>query len=126
MKTIYLILLIVSNSFCWEINTHRAIDRIAIEKSKNLKTFISSSGISENDTYFNTETFDGYGKTYLDYAVNGEGDSGISQWTQIFSTKPSYQKMIEAGTILEDAMWQGASFSRSTSPLVECIELGRR
>ena len=114
MKKIILLILISMSLFGWEINTHRAIDRIAIEKSQNLKYFVSNSGIPTNKNHYKNEIFEGYDTTYLTYVINpniGEGEkSGVSKWKQTFGTKPSYQQMIEAGTILEDAMWQGASF----------------
>ena len=68
--------------------------------------------------------FEGYHKnyvedyTYLDYVENGELN-GISttKWTQKFPPgKPSYQKMIEAGSILEDAQW---SHSPHTLDLID-------
>jgi len=53
MKKIILItLLIVGKLSAWEINTHRAIDRIAIEKSENLKRFVGNAGIG-NANYCN-------------------------------------------------------------------------
>jgi hypothetical protein len=88
----------------WEINTHRAIDQKAIEKSDNLKSFIKNSQI-DNKTYEN-EKFEGYGDyTYFEYVRNGE-ENGVSadKWNQSFS-KYNYQDLIEAGTILEDAQW---------------------
>ena len=130
MRKIILVALLSVNLFGWEINTHRAIDRVAIESSKNLQSFIINSAIPRSNNYYKNEKFEGYGTTYLTYITDediGEGEkNGVSKWEQTFGAKSSYQQMIEAGTILEDAMWQGASFSRSTSPLVECIELGRR
>ena len=113
MKKIILLILTTINVFSWEINTHRAIERKAIEKSENLKTFVKNSGIPTNTYFYNNERFEGYHKnllgdyTYLDYVTNGE-ENGISdeRWTQEFPYgKPSYQKMIEAGSILEDAQW---------------------
>ena len=96
--------------FGWEINTHRAIDRIAIEKSQNLKYFVSNSGIPTNKNHYKNEIFEGYDTTYLTYVINptiGEGEkTGVSKWRQTFGAKSSYQQMIEAGTILEDALWQ--------------------
>jgi len=115
MKKILIIaIVLVANLNAWEINTHRAIDREAIEASSNLKTFVKNSGISTNSYVYNNEKFEGYGTyTYLDYIRNGEtGILGIlpgisnENWRQSFnSSRPSYQKMIEAGAILEDAQW---------------------
>jgi len=106
-KVILMLLSMIINAYGWEINTHRAIDRVAIESSKNLKTFVQKVGIQSNTTLYNNEQFEGYGITYLRYITNtedGEGN-GVAQWGQKFDSKPSYQKMIEAGTILEDAQW---------------------
>jgi len=114
-KIILLILATTINVFSWEINTHRAIERKAIEKSENLQTFVKNSGIQNID--YSGEKFEGYHKdyrgdyTYTDYVTNGELN-GVSdkRWKQIFPNgKPSYQKLIEAGSILEDAQWPHAS-----------------
>ena len=95
----------------WEINTHRAIERKAIEQSENLKTFVHNADIN-NANYLN-ERFEGYHKNYLgdysyiDYVLNGE-ENGISdnKWNQKFNSyNINYQALIEAGSILEDAQW---------------------
>jgi hypothetical protein len=105
VKKLILVMLIVVNLNAWEINTHRAIDRLAIEKSQNLKTFVKNSGIPTNTFHYDNEKFETYGSyTYLKYITDGE-KNGITKWDQTFDTKSSYQKMIEAGTILEDAQW---------------------
>ena len=114
-KVINLMLLITMTVSAWEINTHRAIDRKAIEASKNLKKFVKNSGISSNTSFYSNDRFEGYHEnylgggdyTYLGYVTKGE-KNGISdeKWQQKFPPgKPSYQKMIEAGAILEDAQW---------------------
>ena len=112
MKKIYLMVFILSvNIFGWEINTHRAIDRQAIKYSQNLETFVKNSGISKNSSYYNYEKFEGYGGyTYINYIVYGERN-GISQWNQSFDSGSSYQKMIEAGAILEDSVYAKAPLS---------------
>jgi len=107
MKKIFLIIIMVVNIYGWEINTHRAIDRKAIENSANLKSFIQSSNI-KNENYIK-EKFEGYGSnmTYINYVLNGE-ENGVSanKWNQYFSkTSADYQDLLEAGTILEDAQW---------------------
>jgi len=51
-KVIKLMLLATITASAWEINTHRAIDRLAIEKSENLKTFVKNVGIG-NANYCN-------------------------------------------------------------------------
>jgi len=102
-KVIILIFMITITASAWEINTHRAIDRIAIEKSQNLKLFVKNSGIPTNTFYYNNEKFETYGSyTYLKYITDGE-KNGITKWGQTFGVKSSYQQMLEAGTILEDA-----------------------
>jgi len=56
-KAIKLMLLATITISAWEINTHRAIDRLAIEKSEKLKTFVKNVGIQnvnyKNETYKN-------------------------------------------------------------------------
>jgi hypothetical protein len=109
-KVIKLMLLVTITASAWEINTHRAIDRLAIEKSENLKSFVKNSDIPINSYFYNNEQFEGYGMSYIQYIEDdkkGEGN-GVAQWGQKFDSKPSYQKMIEAGTILEDAQYPGA------------------
>jgi hypothetical protein len=108
-NVIKLILLVSINVSAWEINTHRAIERKAIEASENLKTFVENADIQ--NTNYSNERFEGYHKnnmgdyTYLDYVTNGEGN-GISYkgWQQTFGNS-YYQSLIEAGSILEDAQW---------------------
>ena len=61
---------------------------------------------------YRNQQFEGYGKTYIDYIMKGE-KNGISddRWKQTFAynlngaLRASYQDLIEAGTILEDAQW---------------------
>jgi len=97
----------------WEINTHRAIDRKAVENSTNLIKFIENSNIPLDNNYYNNEKFEGYGISYIQYIEDdkkGEGN-GVAQWGQTFGDKPSWQNMIEAGSILEDALWPNALFA---------------
>ena len=105
-KLILTMVMIATHLYGWEINTHRAIDRQALKASTNLAKFVENVGI-ENQNY-DDEGFDGYGMTYLKYIEDGE-ENGISNkhWKQLFIKvdMPSYQKMIEAGAILEDAQW---------------------
>jgi len=101
MKKFMIISIMITISFGWEINTHRAIDRKAIEKSVNLNSFIVNSDL-QNQTYIN-ERFEGYNDTYFHYITNGELN-GISKLRQEF-TEYDYQDLLEAGTILEDAQW---------------------
>jgi hypothetical protein len=107
MKTIIITLILISSLFSWEINTHRAIEKTAIEKSNNFTTFVKNSGI-KNKTYSN-ERFEGYGSnmTYKNYLINGE-ENGISdnKWKQEFPRNMYAKELIEAGSILEDAQWK--------------------
>jgi hypothetical protein len=116
MKYIITLMLIVVYSYSWEINTHRAIDREAIKKSSNLQSFIDNSNINLQN--YPNEKFEGYTKifsenyTYLDYVTNGE-TIGISNenWKQIFSNSKA-KSLIEAGAILEDALWPNSLIGR--------------
>ncbi|WP_373034175.1 hypothetical protein, partial [Sulfurovum sp.] len=49
-------------------------------------------------TYFSYITSVAYGEKY-----------GVSKWNQSFSSQHNYQDLIEAGTILEDALWAGVN-----------------
>jgi len=51
-KVIKLMLLATITASAWEINTHRAIDKLAIEKSANLKRFVDNAGMG-NENYCN-------------------------------------------------------------------------
>jgi len=123
MKTKHMITLsmaLLSTSFlsAWEINTHRAIDRCAITKecgrdgAKNLAWF-GDTMIAYREEYA-YEDYEGYiaenwyGKdlytyNYFYYASNGPG---FNKWRQTFSDY-KYINLIEAGTILEDSVWNG-------------------
>ena len=115
MKKLILIIVSIINLFGWEINTHRAIERQASMYSDNFKVFLSSSDLKEA-TYWN-EKFEGYYKqynreyTYFSYIKSGE-ENGISNddWDQNF-TSHNAKDLIEAGSILEDALWPDNSFS---------------
>ena len=123
MNKLIILILVTINIFAWEINTHRAIDKMAIQKSQNLTNFLNSSGLKNYIFKKDAIVYDGYSATYIEYIVNkdkGEGEkSGVSKWSQTFTYNQKYtytkkatvSDLIEAGTILEDAMWQGASFA---------------
>ncbi|WP_428739774.1 hypothetical protein [Sulfurimonas sp.] len=105
MKKLLIIILISINLFAWEINTHRAIDKEAIDKASNLGAFIDNTGVG-SENYIN-EVFEGYNRTYIDYVLNGE-ENGISNdaLNQNFNqANADYKSLLEAGTILEDAQW---------------------
>ena len=98
-------ILISINLFAWEVNTHRAIDKEALKKVDNLEAFKSATGI-DSENYINEE-FEDYGKTYIDYVLNGE-ENGISNdaLNQTFNqANANYKSLLEAGSILEDAQW---------------------
>ena len=59
---------------------------------------------------FIEEEFVPYGVTYKYYITKGE-KGGISDWNQSFTGDNNIQDIIEAGTILEDAVWAGGLFS---------------
>jgi len=137
IKTISLSLLVCSSlSFGWEINTHRAIDRCAIAKpikcailngiggeynecdrlntSQNLHWFAENLGLKNED--YKDETLEGYTTDsylspkaigYFDYIIKGE-EYGVSKWHQSFNDH-KYTDLIEAGTILEDALWENVN-----------------
>ncbi|WP_428743722.1 cadherin domain-containing protein [Sulfurimonas sp.] len=103
MRKIFLILLVSINLFAWEINTHRAIDKKALENVQNLEAFTSSVELFDN---YGSEIFEGYyGMTYFKYISDGESN-GISakELKQIFDNA-NYKSLLEAGSILEDAQW---------------------
>ena len=111
-KVVLIMVLVTAFIYSWEINTHRAIDRKAIEWSLisgNLKTFIKNSGI-DNKYKFINENFLTYRMSYYDYITEGE-KGGISDWNQSFTGDNNIQDIIEAGTILEDAQWAGGVFA---------------
>ncbi|WP_428739124.1 hypothetical protein [Sulfurimonas sp.] len=118
MKKIFVILLISINLFAWEVNTHRAIDRTALEKVDNLNAFISATGVgSENYIY---EEFEDYDTTYFLYVMQGE-KNGLSELNQTFSST-DYKSLLEAGTILEDAQWTHSDLLKYTpNPLFDFI-----
>jgi len=105
------ILASVSLLNAWEVNTHRAIDKTALnnlkkEEKNNLEIFVKNIKI-ENINY-QSEKFEGYKNyTYFDYISDGE-EGGISNWNQTFSKNFDYQDLIEAGTVLEDAVYHDA------------------
>ena len=116
MKHLIIVLILVVQLIAWETTTHRAIDKTAIESKSvvNLKKFVESVNIKNED--YSKEVFEGYtnkktGKPikYLEYFQEDFSDDAMADWNQTFSSKvPSYQNLIEAGTMLEDAVWPGA------------------
>ena len=121
MRYLFSFLIFFSSLCAWEVNTHRAIDRCALssqcgeQRSLNLYQFAYDAGIVQDN--YQTEIFEGYSTengapaSYFSYIVkNGTtGESyGVSKWTQSFKSY-GYQDLIEAGTILEDALNPGVN-----------------
>ncbi len=82
MRKIFLILLVSINLFAWEVNTHRAIDKTALENVDNLNAFIFATGIDSE--IYRDEIFEDYDMTYFKYIKDGEGN-GLSELGQIFN-----------------------------------------
>jgi len=105
-----LILLNISHLYGFEVNTHQALTRCALTQYcgtdgvKNLKQFINHSQISTAITEYQDQKFEGYGNiSYEDYA---NGGMGFQNWN--ISITPNYLGMIEAGVVLEDAVYPNA------------------
>ena len=105
-KVILSIVMSFVHIYAWEVNTHRAIDKTAIEeiKPKNLLKFIDSSGIKNKN--YKHERFEGYGVTYFEYFDDDFSSDAMAELNQTFSKKYDYQDLLEAGCMLEDAQWQ--------------------
>ena len=104
-KIILTIMTISVFGYGWEVNTHRAIDKSAMEDSSaiNLKKFINLSGI-KNESYAN-EKFEAYGVTYFEYFNKEKSSDAMAKLNQTFQDS-KYLSLIEAGCMLEDAQWQ--------------------
>ena len=103
-KILLLIMGIYSCLDAFEVNTHQALTRCAITSNcnngyaKNLYDFVNHGEI-RNQSYGN-ETFERYSKTYQVYANDG---LGFGDWN--ISVNSDYIGMIEAGSVLEDALY---------------------
>jgi hypothetical protein len=113
MRYLIVFLIIVVNLYAWETNTHRAIDQTALKSDKvvNLINFVDAAGIGGEK--YGSQIFEGYtnkdtGKpiTYFDYFNTKYSDDAMAEWDQTFNNKYNYQDLIEAGTMLEDAVWE--------------------
>ncbi len=112
-----LILLGTINLYGFEVNTHQALTRCAIttecnqEGSKNLDTFVSNAGISKGNIYekqfFEHYKYKGKPVTYNNYIKNAEAAMSDFQ----VKVKGDYKGMIEAGVILEDAIYHNGANS---------------
>jgi hypothetical protein len=104
-KILLLIMGIYSCLDAFEVNTHQALTRCAITSScsngssKNLESFVNHAGLNSK-TYAN-EIFEKYGESYQKYANDG---AGFGDWGIVIKT-PNYLGMIEAGSVLEDAVY---------------------
>ena len=110
MRYLGVFLIIAVNLCAWETTTHRAIDRFAIAYSKNLNAFVNSAGIK--NTNYGNQIFDGYinkytggSITYFDYFNTKYSNDAMADWDQVFSKNKNYQDLLEAGTMLEDALY---------------------
>ena len=93
----------------FEVNTHQALTRCATttecgrEGAKNLDRFIKNAEIDTRDGYYSEEIFEGYDeKTYKKYAESSDSSS-FDVWQ--IKVKGDYLGMIEAGVVLEDAVY---------------------
>jgi len=104
MKKIVFLFLNLMTLNAFEVNTHQALTRCAITNScgngytKNLENFVKHGEIRSQS--YASEVFEKYGKTYRAYAEEGKG---FRSW-KINISNPNYLGMIEAGSVLEDAI----------------------
>jgi len=95
----------------WEINTHRAIDKKALNllkgENSNLNSFVENTNITNKE--YRDEQFQNYKKSYFGYILKSE--DGVSDWNQTFSENYNYQDILEAGSILEDSVYSNSWFS---------------
>ena len=110
-----LILISTATSFSFEVNTHQAIIRCATQSIQgqqlnqcakqgavNLHKFAENSLLDKES--YEKEMFGPYKKTYFEYAKTGKG---FENWNINFSNT-NYQALIEAGVVLEDAVYHNA------------------
>lgn len=97
----------------YEINTHQAMIHCAVtaechhlnqERSENLHSFIKNDALLASSNYSDEQLY-GYGKTYLDYARTGE--DVFKKFKINFVHGGNYIDMLQAGAVLEDAVWPG-------------------
>ena len=98
----------------FEVNTHQALTRCAItptcgnEHSLNLLRFVEEDADLKHENY-DSQKFEGYKSlSYLQYAKRGVG---LEEWKIGFTSSPSYIKLIEAGVVLEDAIWPTSDYN---------------
>ena len=113
MKNLFMVIITFCNFLsAFEVNTHQALTRCAITSScsngytQNLEEFVKHGEIKSQ--LYGSEKFKDYdNKTYVEYAQKG---LGFDDWS-IRITNPNYLGMIEAGSVLEDAIYPTASFA---------------
>jgi len=121
IKPIFLLITITS-LYSFEVNTHQAITRCAVivnssncqtEGSRNLHTFVENATINTGVIY-DEEVFQSYynnGKeeTYKKYAKDGTGFKPYD-----INITSNYTGLIEAGSVLEDAVYHNAKLALPT------------
>jgi len=101
---------LLSTISAFEVNTHQAMTRCATttecktEGSQNLVDFAKDALLQNSD--YSNEQFEGYNASYFNYASNG---TGFTNWHVTISTT-DYLGLIEAGSVLEDAVYTDSSF----------------
>ncbi len=100
---------LIANAY--EVNTHQAITRCAITdkcssngkvRSENLDNFVKKDALLDQENYGH-EVYEDYGDYYLHYASKTFEEVKIR-----FNHSNSYIDLIEAGSVLEDALWPGS------------------
>jgi len=123
IKTI--ILFSITSLFGFEVNTHQALTRCAISNEcnqhgvKNLENFIKHAEISTDEIY-NNELFDKYELNGFPVSYNKDikkAEKAIYVYN--VTVKGDYKGMIEAGVILEDAIYP------DTGSLAQSAGVGR-
>ena len=102
--------------YSFEVNTHQAITRCALTQEcssqggvSNLENFVRHVELNTTLAIYDDELFDKYGETYKKYVR--KKDTGFKDWN--ISITPNYHGMIEAGSVLEDAVY----YNQDPSPL---------
>ncbi|MEN8148051.1 MAG: hypothetical protein ABFR02_10605, partial [Campylobacterota bacterium] len=113
MKKIILIFVVILLNFstlnAWEVNTHRAIDKVALNKQASLENFIIDAKLDEYESYQEI-TYEGYSTSYFNYITSRNPVHNSSMAQQNFTFEDdnwNYKMLIEAGTILEDSTSPG-------------------
>ena len=119
-KIILSIVILNSMVLAWEVNTHYAIEKKALfgdngdkNNAKNLKSFVKNNNLKDRD--YSDQEFDDYGTTYFDYVIKRE-KMGVSSWGLNFKDA-KYGSLIEAGSVLEDVVWQESVEWANTKPI---------